>query len=153
MIDKPFVSISIICFLLFLSMSGCKGKISESNDHEYNAQYVGKKFIVNEDFFVSKFYNDVIKQNMIDICEGTPRVPTKEQFLRKEITSYSNYKILHVKERGEKFIVTNIQLYTRGPSEGFSFFVIKSLEDKKSYFISKDAYRHGLKYGYIKEIK
>lgn len=154
MTEKSFVSITITIMLslTFLSICGCKGKISESSDPKYKAQFEGMKIIVNEDFFVIRFNDNVIKEYMIEVC-GKAKVPTKEQFLRQEVTSYIGDEILRIKNGGEKFIITNRKLYTRGPSEGFTFFVIKSLEDSKSYFITKHAQNYGIKHGYIKEIQ
>ncbi len=138
-------------FLLGALSGGCE-KIITVDDAVYRAEFIGKKFSVSEDFFITKYRSDIITKNMIHVC-GKTIAPKKEAYLSGKVTTFGNYEILGLGNQGETFVITKIRAYSDGPSAGFVFFDIESLRDGKEFVFRQSAHRYGIKNGYIREIE
>lgn len=156
---KFYALLLIFLLLIVVFMIGCKSTISNNDDWpEFKEKYLGKKFIIKSEFFLVKFSDEIIKENVIFIpsdISGYDIYPTRKQFLDNPQSTYigGKSKILSIENRNHSFVVKHIMYYRKDSSNNFLYFILESMDSKQKFTILETTYSVGINEGFIQIIE
>ncbi len=153
---KIFLLILIPFFAL--TTIGCKSEITNEDDWaNHREKYINKKFVINSEFFVVKFHDEIIKEKWIKIpgdISGFKSVPTRKEFLDNPSGTYlyGEDKIINLTKKNKTFKICHVMYYRKNSSDNFVYLVVESLEGKEKFAILRPGFGIGIREGYIEII-